>query len=218
MFAIETTSTADGFVSTASDKERSLDYVTYTFRNREDAEADARRWIAWFEAFPTGKVESIYYILAVPETWPGPHRLSHGYSGLFVKIGRTNDLARRLQNLRTGTSVDLVVHALEPGGAELEAQRHREFAEERRQGEWFSCSPKLMNHMFDIWTHYRTLPREHQEKVLALGERVKILRATREVFQGAPDMINPSLNEPWHGTVLIDTTIMQSSAPRTRRK
>lgn len=52
----------------------------------------------------------------------------------------------------------------------------------------------------------------------ALGERIEVLRATREVFQEAPDMNTASLSEPWHGTVLIDTTVMPSSTPRARRK
>jgi hypothetical protein len=48
------------------------------------------------------------------------------------------------------------------------------------------------------------LPREHQYLVLELQDRIKILRATRKVFDGVPDMINPSLNEPWSGKVFID--------------
>jgi len=34
----------------------------------------------------------------------------------------------------------------------------------------------------------------------------KRIKSTRKVFGGTPDMINPSLNEPWAGKVFLDLT------------
>lgn len=197
-----------GYVATASDPKSGIEFISYTYPNPDVARDKAVSWVEWFCQFPDGKCDCIYYILAVPETWPGPPLGSHHYSGLMVKIGRSNDVLRRFKELRTGTSSELIIHALEPGDASVEAKRHNQFSSERRQGEWFSVSPKLMKHIYEVWTHFRVLPREHQHKVMGLQERISYLRATRSVFQKAPDMINPSLNEPWSGSVLIDTTIM----------
>ena len=60
------------FVGRAVDEERSIDYATDDFANPDLAAQAARDWVAWFEGVPFGRAESIYYILAVPETWPGP--------------------------------------------------------------------------------------------------------------------------------------------------
>ena len=119
-------------------------------------------------------------------------------------IGRTKDVIRRWKTLRTGTSNQLIIHALEPGNLTAEQELHRRFQSDRRQGEWFACSPGLTRHVFDTWAHYRILPPEHQVLILQLADRIKILRAVRDVFDSSPDMVNPSLNESWHGKIFID--------------
>lgn len=126
------------------------------------------------------------------------------YSGLQVKIGRAHDVTKRLADLRTGTPTDLIIHALEPGSAQLEKQRHLKFQTDRRQGEWFSCSPPLTAHILRTWTRNRVLPPEHQIEILRLLERIQILVAARRAVGGSFDMINPSLHEPWKGTILLD--------------
>ncbi|MDX2215540.1 MAG: GIY-YIG nuclease family protein [Oculatellaceae cyanobacterium bins.114] len=205
MFQLEIKLDGSGqYFAEVSEPERKIFYSTYKYPTDHQATEDARKWIDWFEKFPSGTVESIYYILAVPETWAGPPSSAHPYFGLQVKIGRTKDVLRRLQNLRTGTSGQLIIHALEPGGASIERMRHKQFESDRRQGEWFACSPMLTKHIFNIWEHYKVLPREHQHLVLELAERIDILRRVRNVVGGAPDMINPSLNEPWFGSVFLD--------------
>ncbi|MDB9303996.1 GIY-YIG nuclease family protein [Nodularia spumigena CS-591/12] len=205
MFQVEIKSDGSGqYFAEVSDPEAEIFYSTYKYPTHHQATEDARKWIHWFEKIRSGTVESIYYILAVPETWAGSPPGIHPYFGLQVKIGRTKNVLRRLQNLRTGTSGQLIIHALEPGGSDVERIRHKQFELDRRQGEWFACSPLLTKHILEIWGHYRVLPREHQYLVLELHERIKILRSVRKVFGGAPDMINPSLNEPWFGSVFID--------------
>jgi len=161
-------------------------------------------WVEWFDGLSDGRVESIYYILAIPETWPGPPPGSQPYSGLHFKIGRARDVRKRVQNLRTGTSSKLIVHALEPGSAGLERSRHRQFEADRRQGEWFSASPVLVRHVFDTWKRHRAMHPEDRAEIMALMDRIDILRSVRSVLGGAPDMINPSLNENWYGKIFLD--------------
>jgi len=203
MFSIKI-SDNNQYIGEVTDSDHVISYSTREYLLESQVIEDAQSWIDWFQNFPSGKTDSIYYILSVPETWVGPPPGSHAYSGLRMKIGRTKHVLRRLQNLQTGTSGQLIIHALEPGGHELEHARHEQFKSDRREGEWFACSPELTEHVFSIWQHYRVLPREHQYKILELLERIKILRAVRQVFDGVPYMVNPSLNEPWTGKVLID--------------
>lgn len=170
----------------------------------EDAAEAAGKWQHWYENVAKGTVESIYYIVSVPEIWAGPLGTDHRYSGLSVKIGRARNVTKRLANLRTGSSADLIIHALEPGSPSLERQRHKQFAEDRRQGEWFSCSLNLTTHIFNTWARNNALPPEQQIEVLRLQDRIDALLKARDLIGGAPDMINPSLDEPWEGTVLLD--------------
>jgi len=179
-------------------------YTTDPFDAPEIALEAARRWLQWFDHAPQGKAESIYYILIVPETWPGPPPGAHPYSGLHFKIGRSTDVRKRLQNLQTGTSGDLILHAMEPGSPERERELHEQFKSERRQGEWFSCSPALTKHVLDTWKRNNLLPPEYQAKLLELMDRIHAYRAMRDALGQAPDMVNPSINEPWHGRVFVD--------------
>jgi hypothetical protein len=46
-----------------------------------------------------------------------------------MKIGRTNDVLKRRQDVKTGTPGELIIMALEPGSAAIEQQRHEQFGE-----------------------------------------------------------------------------------------
>jgi hypothetical protein len=179
-------------------------FVSDRATDERTALAEAQSWADWAEHVAEGTRESIYYILSVPETWAGPPPGAHSYSGLHFKIGRSKDVMRRIQNLQTGASGDLIIHALEPGYAEREGQLHVQFEEERRSGEWFSASPQLMRHVFQTWKRNRMLPPEHQSKVVQLFDRIGVYKLMRQALGGAPDMVNPSLNEEWHGSVFVD--------------
>lgn len=120
-----------------------------------------------------------------------------------MKIGRTTDVERRIANLRTGTNDLLIVHALEPGDPETERRRHLQFRDERH-GEWCACSPALTRHMISTWGRNNILSPLHQQEIVRLHERIGIYRPIRDVFRGAPDTMNPSLNEPWRGRVFVD--------------
>ena len=181
----------------------------FTYRSAEYADeigarAEARRWMEWRDGLAKGECDSIYYVLVVPETWAGPAPGAHALSGLHYKIGRAKNVEVRLSNLQTGTSGELIVNALEPGGSDIERLRHDQFAADRRRGEWFSASPELCRSVFDTWRRNNLLPPRHQEKMAILAERIHAYRAMREHLGGAPDMVNPSINESWHGKVFLD--------------
>jgi hypothetical protein len=63
-------------------------------------------------------------------------------AGAYFKIGRTGNLARRLEGLRTGSPAPLaVVYRLEtPESDGFERWLHRRFAEARVQGEWYQLT------------------------------------------------------------------------------
>jgi hypothetical protein len=179
-------------------------YETAAYATEEAAIEDAKRWLHWSDNLAAGNAESIYYILVIPDTWPGPPPGAHPFAGLHMKIGRTNNVMKRLPNLQTGASGELIIMALEPGNAAIEQERHRQFAEERRQGEWFVCSPELCRHAMRTWGRNNLLPPEHQRAMLRLADRIHAYRAMRHALGRAPDMVNPSINEPWHGNVFVD--------------
>lgn len=75
----------------------------------------------------------VYYLMVGPKT---------------VKIGSTIKLRERLSGLRTQAQY---VVALEPGGWEQEALRHRQFADERHgRLENFHLSPRLIAHISEL--------------------------------------------------------------------
>ncbi|MCY0921148.1 GIY-YIG nuclease family protein [Streptomyces sp. H27-G5] len=59
----------------------------------------------------------------------------------LVKIGWTGNPEQRLRNLQTGSPVPLQLLAVFEGGAIVEAELHRRFADKRRHGEWFDLGP-----------------------------------------------------------------------------
>jgi hypothetical protein len=198
---------------------REIVYSSVPHGSAVAAEKSARSWYTWSQGVPTGETESIYYILGVPITWSGPPPGGHRYSGVHFKIGRTKNVEKRLQNLRTGTSEDLIIHALEPGNAERETELHEQFKSDRRQGEWFAASRFLCQHVLATWQKNRILPPEHQTKIVQFAERSRIyagLRASGASF----DMINPSLNDDWHGSVFVDlvnTPLCRSTEKDTQK-
>jgi len=179
-------------------------YTTDPHQNRDKAIKEAEEWLYWCNNVSKGIVESIYYIIAVPDTWAGPPPGAHALSGLQMKIGRSKNIDKRLSNLQTGAEGQLIIHAMEPGSSSREKELHAQFSQDRRQGEWFACSPQLQKHTMETWGRHLILPPEHQQKMLELCQRITEYRAVREVLGGPPDMVNPSINEPWYGKVFLD--------------
>lgn len=61
--------------------------------------------------------------------------------GSLVKIGVTTGIRQRLQTFQCGSPIRLAVIWAIPGDHTLEGWLHREFAEQRRHGEWFDLGP-----------------------------------------------------------------------------
>ena len=64
--------------------------------------------------------------------------------GGAVKIGRTNDVERRVADIQRMSPVPLQVLAIAEGGAALETRLHQKFYDDKKHGEWFSPSEGLM--------------------------------------------------------------------------
>lgn len=72
-----------------------------------------------------------------------------------IKIGTTNNLARRLKSLRSkyGEDFEFIVVEFDHGNPlhfSLESQRHREFRDCRIVGEWFWNTPELEQHIWSL--------------------------------------------------------------------
>ncbi len=59
-----------------------------------------------------------------------------------IKIGTTHRPRQRLAAIRHEELL-----AFEPGGRPREQERHREFADLREGGEWFTAAPRLLEHI-----------------------------------------------------------------------
>jgi len=185
-------------------EDREFVYKTDNFPSKTLAMKDAKRWANWTNNLPKGKADSIYYIMGIPETWAGPSPGNQPFSGLHMKIGRSKNVRKRLQNLKTGTSDDLYLLALEPGSPTIEKTRHKQFASDRRKGEWFVCTPKLFQHTLYTWGKNNLLPPEHQKRWFLMTERISAYRELRKLANFTPEMVNPSINEEWKGNVFMD--------------
>ncbi|HCT9738439.1 TPA: GIY-YIG nuclease family protein [Morganella morganii] len=193
--------------------------TSHFFDTREDANSWMEEWQTWANNVSSGKESSIYYILQVPDTWAGSSDENNPYSGLYVKIGRSNNVLKRLSNLQTGTFGQLILHALEPGGSKKENYLHEKFSNERRQGEWFICTKELTKHIFTTWFRNKMLPPEHQIKIMQLADRIGIYSYVHRLMGGKSDLVNPSISEPWKCEKYVFVDLVYSSlAKQVNRK
>ena len=174
----------------------------------------SKQWCNWANKVEKAEISSIYYILQVPDTWPGPMQSINQYHGLFVKIGRSNNVLKRLSNLQTGTYGQLILHALEPGSSQREIELHKQFSEERRSGEWFACTPRIVEHIIRTWCVNKMLPPSHQYEVLKFLARSKDYKLAYEINGKPFQTINPSLNDEWIGNTFVD--LMYSSLAKKK--
>ncbi|EMG9279231.1 TPA: GIY-YIG nuclease family protein [Enterobacter cloacae] len=186
-------------------------FTSHSFDTQKDALKWIDEWLSWANNVSNGRENSIYYILQVPDTWPGSSDKENPYSGLYVKIGRSNNVLKRLSNLQTGTFGQLIIHALEPGGAQKENELHEKFKTERRQGEWFICTRELTRHIFTTWFKYKMLPPEHQIKIMELSKRINTYSYIHNLMGGKPDLLNPSINDPWISEKYVLVDLVYSS-------
>lgn len=179
-------------------------FTSHHFQTKNEAVSWANMWCSWANNVANGGVETVYYILQVPDSWPGPPTDTNPYAGLFVKIGRSRNVLERLKNLQTGTYGELIIHALEPGDSKRETKLHKKFAPLRRHGEWFSCSNAMTKHIFNTWYRNKMLPPSHQTEVIKLAHRIRDYKYVKKILGHSPDTINPALDDEWHGITMID--------------
>ncbi|MEV5236468.1 hypothetical protein [Streptomyces pseudogriseolus] len=84
-------------------------------------------------------------VLAVREGW----KVYYVRCGNLIKIGYTANLGQRFTSIRPNELL-----ALEPGGQEVETQRHRQFSQLRASGEYFHPGPALQSHIAGLRSTY----------------------------------------------------------------
>lgn len=72
--------------------------------------------------------------------------LQAGNNGL-IKIGTTSDFEKRYRDLCSVSPIALRKRGFMPGGIEVERHLHRRFKAERRHGEWFEPSDRLVDYI-----------------------------------------------------------------------
>ncbi len=80
----------------------------------------------------------------------------------FVKIGVSDDPEARLDGLQTGNPNPLFILATMPGGEDVEAGLHVQFASLRHGGEWFRPNPEFMWFIHSIASKGRFDPEDTQ--------------------------------------------------------
>lgn len=76
----------------------------------------------------------------------------------LIKIGRSADPERRLDELRLLSPVELEIIGMVDGGARREAEMHQQFAKYRSHGEWFHAAQEIKTFawretMMCVWSH-----------------------------------------------------------------
>jgi Meiotically up-regulated gene 113 len=103
---------------------------------RKRASRERRRDLVRAGLRPDQRCEVVYFI--------------QGAQGGPVKIGHTDDVAKRLVTLQIGHPSNLVILATEPGGTDLEEQLHARFAHLRCRGEWFTDTDELQAYIASL--------------------------------------------------------------------
>lgn len=84
---------------------------------------------------------------------PSHRKRQHGFAVVYyvqrmsdraVKIGTSTDVAKRVRQLQARHGPGVVLLATEEGGYRQEAERHRQWAALRLEGEWFRGEEELM--------------------------------------------------------------------------
>ena len=78
--------------------------------------------------------------------------------GNLIKIGYTEDIAKRLAQLQTGNSRRLELLSIIPSGTKKTEQAiHRNWQADRIRGEWFTDSPALRAKIKDLTNRFNPL-------------------------------------------------------------
>lgn len=74
-----------------------------------------------------------------------------------IKIGCTNNVERRLEQVEAWSPARLEVIVAIPGSPAIEHYLHTRFAEYRLHGEWFSAGPRLLEYVDKLIAARRAL-------------------------------------------------------------
>ncbi len=76
--------------------------------------------------------------------WPNVPGVYFVRVGDLLKIGKADNVRKRLSGLQTGSPLKLELLAVAPGGLPEEVYFHESFAAHRRRGEWFELCPPII--------------------------------------------------------------------------
>jgi Meiotically up-regulated gene 113 len=62
----------------------------------------------------------------------------------YIKIGRSNNIAKRIYSLQTSIPVDVIIYLVVTDKRVTESALHRSFKHLRLNGEWFKKTPELI--------------------------------------------------------------------------
>ena len=101
-----------------------------------------------------------------------------------VKIGFTNNVVRRMRELKSKIGANLYLLGVVKGGRAMEHQLHHQFRDHREEGEWFKPHDELFDFVADHCNREDAtglLALQTAEVVAAMAER---MTADREVAKG----------------------------------
>lgn len=113
-----------------------------------------------------------------------------------VKIGRTNNVAKRFGEIQRMSPVPLALLWSHPGGHELETRLHRQFSALRVHGEWFCFQNDPI-----ILIQWAVTEEPWTRKRLSLKKAPRRVPSPREprVFERGPSM-TPAQQASWEAT------------------
>lgn len=101
-----------------------------------------------------------------------------------VKVGCTINLHSRINLLTTASAYPIRVLAIERGGRNTERKIHEAISEYRLQGEWFKCTPEVVNTIEEILkTELHEIP--NFRKLPGVGPRLD-----PETYSPRPDSVS----------------------------
>ena len=65
----------------------------------------------------------------------------------MIKIGKANDVEKRLKQLQTSCPYELELLSYIPGDESLEKDIHKKFSEYRHRGEWFMPKKEIFDYI-----------------------------------------------------------------------
>jgi len=71
-------------------------------------------------------------------------------SGDYIKIGVATNPHQRMRDLQTGNPIKLEIMGAIPGSFEMETELHRQFSENRTEGEWFTVDNRIEDFITSI--------------------------------------------------------------------